>query len=264
MKTNFPKISIITVCYNSAKTIEDTLRSVISQDYPNIEYIVIDGNSMDETISILKRYSGKINILISEKDNGIYDAMNKGITLATGDIVGLINADDVYANTKVISKIAKVFLDENVDACFGDLVYFSSKQPEKIVRYWRAGPFVSGRFAKGWSPPHPTFFVKKSVYQTHGNFNLNYSMGNDIELMMRFLEKYCIKSAYIPEILVRMRLGGVSNQGVKPIILQNKNILEAARSLNIPITPWKFFMYKLMNRLSQFIFKPRSNKHYVN
>lgn len=250
-------LSIITVCYNSAKTIEDTIRSIISQDYPDIEYIVIDGNSKDGTQAILQRYAHHIQTLISEPDKGIYDAMNKGIMKATGEVIGLLNADDIYANPHVLSKIAAAFQNKNIDACFGDLIYFKDNKPDNVIRYWQSCPFVSGAFAKGWSPAHPTFFVRKSIYDKYGLFNTRYTMGNDIELMMRFLEKYKIQSQYIPEVLVNMRLGGVSNQGLNNIITQNKNILQAARELHIPISPMMFFIYKVFNRISQFILKPR-------
>lgn len=256
----YPRISIITVCYNSVATIEETIRSILSQDYPNIEYIIVDGLSTDGTLSVIQKYKDKISAVYCEKDKGVYDAMNKGIAKASGEIIGLLNSDDVYAHSSVISEVAQQFMQYPIDACYGDLIYFSSHRPDRIYRYWRSGQFSFGMFAKGWSPPHPTFFVKKSIYERYGNFNLNYSMGNDIELMMRFLEKHRIACAYLPEVLVKMRLGGISNQGMKAIIEQNKNILKAAKNLNIPISPMFFLIRKILNRLSQLILKPRSKK----
>lgn len=252
-----PSISIITVCLNSAKTIEQTLCSVLAQNYQPVEYIVIDGGSTDQTLAIIEKYRADISMLISEPDKGIYDAMNKGLCCATGEIVGLINADDIYADERVISKIAKPFSDPSIQACFGDLVYFF-QDPENIIRYWRAGSFIPGLFAKGWNPPHPTFFVRRHVYQNYGLFNTDYPLGGDVELMMRFLEKHRIKSVYLPEVLVKMRLGGVSNRGIKNIIEQNKSILRAAKKLGIPISPLKFWFYKIINRFFQFIVRPRN------
>jgi len=256
-------ISIITVCFNSAKTIEETLQSVIAQDYSNIEYIVVDGGSTDETLAILQRYRQHIHTLISEPDEGIYAAMNKGIKLAKGDIVGLIHSDDYYAHPQVISRVANVFQDAQVQACYGDLIYFSTHSPHQVVRYWRSSAFKTGLFSKGWCPPHPTFFVRREVYERLGGFDCHYRMGNDVELMMRFLEKHRISSIYLPEVLVKMRLGGVSNRHVKNIIEQNRNILLAAKRLALPISVWKFVLYKLFNRLSQFMTKSGGIDPYV-
>lgn len=257
-------ISIITVCFNSAKTIEETIQSVLNQNYNNIEYIIIDGGSTDGTLSIIERYRDKIAKVVSEPDDGIYDAMNKGISLSQGDIIGLLNADDLYAHAGVLSTVAKAFEEHAVQACYGDLLYFSSDAPDKTVRYWRAGEFMSGQFAKGWNPPHPTFFVRRENYARLGMFDTSYRMGNDIELMMRFLEKHKIQSTYIPELLVKMRLGGVSNRAFKNIFLQNKAILEAAKALDIPISIWSFVFGKFFNRLSQFILKSRRAYRHVN
>lgn len=257
------KVSIVTVCYNSAKTIEDTLRSIAEQDHPSIEYIIVDGGSTDGTLDLIAKYKDKISLVISEPDKGIYDAMNKGILRSTGDIVGLLNADDVYANAQILSTVAKTFEDFNPDACHGDLIYFSQDNPDKIYRYWQSCDFVPGAFAKGWTPAHPTFFVKREIYTRYGLFDLSYSMGNDVELMMRFMEKHQIKSHYLAQILVKMRLGGVSNRQFKNIWLQNKNILSAAKQLNVPISTAKFVLYKLLNRLTQFIRKPERGSFYA-
>lgn len=247
------KVSIITVCFNSAKTINETLHSVTTQRYPNIEYIIIDGGSTDHTLDIIQKYRANIATLRSEKDKGIYDAMNKGIAAATGEVIGLLNADDLYAHEDVISQVAQIFNDPSIDACFGDLVYFSDKAPDKIVRYWRSGPFVPNSFVKGWCPPHPTFFVRRSVYERLGTFNTNYAMGNDVELMMRFLEKHRINSVHLSQVLVKMRLGGVSNRSIGHIIQQNLCVLKAAKQLNMAISIPKFIFYKFFNRVSQFM-----------
>ncbi|MBS0289721.1 MAG: glycosyltransferase [Proteobacteria bacterium] len=256
-----PLISIITVSFNSQNTIERTIQSVLSQDYTPIEYIIVDGASSDQTSAIIKKYQNKLALFICEPDEGIYDAMNKGIRSARGEVIGLLNADDIYAHPFVISKVAKAIMP--YDACYGDLIYFKDKDPNNVVRYWRSSEFKQGAFAKGWSPPHPTFFVKRHIYSQYGLFNTNYSMGNDVELMMRFLEKHQIKSCYIPEVLVKMQLGGVSNAGLKNIFIQNKNILRAARSLNIPLSPLTYVFYKFFNRAMQFIQKPSRGSLYV-
>lgn len=257
------KISIITVCYNSAKTIEETILSVLGQDYPDVEYIIIDGASTDGTQEVIARYA-PIPTVVSEPDKGIYDAMNKGIRLAQGDVIGILNADDIYAQKDILSRVARQFSENEIQACYGDLVYFSSSAPDNVVRYWRAGRFSEGAFSKGWNPPHPTFFVKRDVYATWGAFDTRYVMGNDIELMMRLLEKAKIKVAYIPDILVKMRLGGVSNSAMKNIFLQNKAILQAARNLNIAMPLLPFVWGKLVNRFLQFMIKPRSSYRHVN
>lgn len=257
------KVSVITVCYNSAHTIEETIQSVVKQNYGNIEYLIIDGGSTDGTLDILKKYQVPMMKVVSESDNGIYDAMNKGISLASGDIIGFLNADDLFANENVLKNVAQVFESFSPDACFGDLIYFSSSQ-QKIVRYWQGCAFQVGAFAKGWSPAHPTFYVKRAIYQQYGGFNLNYPMGNDIELMMRLLEKHRIKSIYLPTILVKMRLGGVSNKSIKNIWIQNKSILSAAKHLKLKIGWVSFIFYKVIDRISQFIFKNRSLGYNVN
>lgn len=257
-------ISIITVCYNSAKTIEETICSILGQDYPHIEYIIIDGGSTDGTQEVIARYRSRISTYVSEGDHGIYDAMNKGIQQATGDIIGLLNADDLYANRNVLSKVAETFKNEAVQACYGDLIYFSDRDPHHVVRYWKAGEFKAGLFSKGWNPPHPTFFVRREHYCRWGGFDTSYAMGNDVELMMRFLEKHHLETVYIPELLVKMRLGGVSNRAFKNIILQNKNIIQAAKKLNIKISIGGFLWGKMVNRLWQFIIRSRGVCRHAN
>ncbi|HKY69463.1 MAG TPA: glycosyltransferase family 2 protein [Gammaproteobacteria bacterium] len=252
-----PKISIITVCYNAEKTIEEAIQSVHDQTYPNKEHIIIDGASKDATLKILSKYQTYFAKVISEPDEGIYHAMNKGLQQATGDIVGFLNSDDSYYDDNVLEKIAKHFEKGKCDACYGDLIYVDPLNPKKVRRYWQAGEFEPGAFIKGWSPPHPTFYVKKEVYDTRGGFDLRYSMGNDIELMMRFLEVAKLKVGYIPKVLVKMKLGGVSNQSITNIIRQNQQILLAAKNLNIPISFLKFFGYKILDRLQQIIKKPK-------
>lgn len=257
------KISIITVCFNSAKTIQETLISVASQTYPHVEYILIDGGSSDGTLALLEAYRAHIDVLISEPDKGIYDAMNKGIQLATGDVIGLLNADDLYANEEVLTHVATAFMDEKLDACYADLIYFATEAPEKVVRYWRSNPFVPGLFAKGWCPAHPTFFVRKRVYEQYGLFDISFKGGNDVELMMRLLEKHRIRTCYLPTVMVKMRLGGVSNNSLKGIIAQNRQILLAAKKWGVAMSPWSFVFHKVLSRLTQWLSKPKREQQHA-
>ncbi len=205
------KISIITCSYNAVDTIEETIKSVLFQKDADIEYIVIDGLSDDGTAGIIKKYSDKIYKFISEKDSGIYNAMNKGIKLAEGDIVGFLNADDVYFNEKVINEVIKVFENEKVDSVYGDLIYVFEDN-NKIKRHWKSGDYNINNFKRGWMPPHPSFFVKSDVYEKYGGFNENYKISADYELMVRLLYKNKISTFYLPEILVKMKTGGISNK----------------------------------------------------
>lgn len=252
---NQPIVSLITVSFNSAKTIADTIKSVRLQNYPNIEYIIIDGGSTDETLDVIEQNSDIIDCVLSEKDDGIYDAMNKGIRLANGDVIGFINADDVLANSVVIEHVVHAIEKDGVQACYSDLVYVDQYDLSKLIRFWKASDFKSGLFSKGWSPPHPTFYVKKSVYEQFGLFSQDYKMGNDIELMLRFLEKHRIKSIYVPEIWVKMRVGGVSNQSIRNILIQNKEIIKAAKANGVPFFIPEFIFGKLIRRFFQFVLK---------
>jgi len=253
------KVSIITVTLNSISTINDCLESISSQEYNNIQHIVIDGASTDGTLSILESKHSQINTLISQPDNGIYDAMNKGIKIATGDIVGFLNSDDFYANNKVISKVVKEFQKNPIiDACYADLIYTDQFDITRNIRYWKSSKFRPGLFSKGWSPPHTTFFVRNSIYKKFGCFNLNYKISSDIDLMMRFLEKYKINVKYIPEIWIKMRMGGASNKSVRSIINQNLEVLNALSKNNLPSNFLIFFLFKIISRVKQFFQKPKN------
>ena len=206
------KISIITITYNSQNTVEDTIKSVLSQDYPDIEYIIVDGLSKDGTLRIVNKYKDKISKIISERDHGLYDAMNKGIKAATGDIIGLLHSDDIYAGTNVISKIAAAFKsDSMLQGVYADLVFVNRNDPDKIIRTWKSGEYREGAFLKGWMPPHPTFFVKRECYEKFGYFNVKLKLSADYELMLRLIHKNSIKITYLPETIVKMRMGGISN-----------------------------------------------------
>lgn len=245
------KISIITVSYNSEKTIEETISSVISQSYPFIEYIIIDGKSTDGTLDIIKKYSGKISKIVSEKDNGIYDAMNKGIKLSSGDIVGILNADDIYANDFILETVIKAISKSHADSCYGDLIYVRENKGDAIVRYWQSCVYNETLFRTGWMPPHPTFFVKKWVYEKYGGFNLTWAIATDYEIMLRFMEKHKIKSCYIPQILVKMRVGGFSNNNIFNVVKQNVAIVKILKENKIRVSPY-FFCAKIAERLKQY------------
>ena len=252
------KISLITVCFNSGATIEDTIKSVANQTYPNIEYLVVDGLSTDNTSNIVKSFTGIITKAISEKDSGLYDAMNKGIALASGDIIGLINSDDILADDSVLQRVSKVFLDNpEIEACYGDLCYVKSNDLTKVVRYWRSHSYHHGLFKKGWVPPHPTLYVRREVYQKYGGFDLSYRIAADFEIMLRFIATYRIKTAYIPQVLVKMRLGGTTNRNFKNILLQNLEIRRALRSHNMSSSLVGFIAHKGLSRFLQFIQRPQ-------
>jgi len=219
---NIPKVTIITVAYNSAKTIEDTLKSVVSQTYQNVEYIIIDGKSTDDTLEICDKYANKISKIISEKDKGIYDAMNKGIKVATGNIIGILNSDDFYANDQVIEQIVNTFNQQKVDAVYADLVYVEADDTTKITRTWISKPYQQDAFLKGWMPPHPTFFLKKECYDNYGTYTLKLKSAADYELMLRMIHKHNVKVGYLPEIITKMRVGGVSNSSLKNRLKANK------------------------------------------
>jgi glycosyltransferase involved in cell wall biosynthesis len=251
------KISIITVTLNSASVINHCLDSVQHQKHDDIEHIIIDGASTDGTLSLLESKREQFKFLISEPDKGIYDAMNKGIKVATGDIIGFLNSDDFYASNNILSRVASIFKDNSyLDSCYADLAYVDPLDISKNIRYWRSSKFVSGLFSKGWCPPHPTFFVRRSVYQRFGNFNLHYRIASDVELMMRFLEVQKINSRYIPELWIKMRLGGTTNKSFKNIVMQNKEILHALKNHNLSVNWISFFIYKIINRVLQFLKKP--------
>lgn len=208
------KVSIITATYNSEATVKDTVLSVKRQTYQNVEHVVIDGLSNDNTLNVLN-YFGHSGPLISEPDKGIYDAMNKGVKIAGGDIIGILNSDDFYPDARVIERVVKVFKKGNCDAVYGDLVYVDPFHIKKVLRKWIAGGYSRKSFYKGWMPPHPTFFVRKEVYEKYGAFNLDFKSSSDYELLLRFLFLKQIKVKYIPAVLVHMRAGGYSNRSIK-------------------------------------------------
>ena len=207
------KVSILTVSFNAVTTLQQTIESVLAQDYPNIEYWVIDGDSKDGTKELLASYGDRINY-ISEPDQGIYDAFNKGLALATGDVIGVIGADDFYPSSDVIRSVVEVFEKQGVDSVYGDL-QFIDPVSSKVVRKWKAGEYKRSNWLLGWMPPHPTFYVKRSVYEAYGNFKTHYTCAGDYEFMLRALYKHGISVAYLPKLLMTMRNGGTSTASLK-------------------------------------------------
>lgn len=216
------KISIITVVFNGIGTLKTCLESVLGQSYPDVEYLVIDGGSTDGTVELVRSYGSRIAVFRSEPDNGIYDAMNKGLALATGDVVGILNADDVYAHSDVLRRVAEALEDSSVDATYGDLLYVAAQDLNAVQRYWKSGAYRPGAFRWGWMPPHPTFFVRRVCYQRWGGFDTRLRSAADYELMLRLIHRHGIRLRYIPEVLVRMRAGGVSNASWKNRLRANR------------------------------------------
>lgn len=245
------KISIITVCFNSAQTIENTIQSVLNQKNVDIEYIIIDGASTDHTLDIVKNYKDKITTIVSEKDTGIYNAMNKGIVRATGDIVGILNSDDVYASDTILATVVTEFQSKSVDCIWGDLVYVNKNTSDTVLRYWKSSPYIKGIFQKGWHPPHPSFFVKKEIYIKYGLFREDLFISADYELMLRFLERYAISFKYVSKVFVRMRVGGKSNKNFLNIIKGNFQCFQAFKLNNIKVSPIIFFIKPFL-KLFQF------------
>jgi glycosyltransferase len=215
------KVTIITVCYNSGGTIEETIRSVLGQTHKPLEYIIVDGKSTDNTLMLVNRYAVDIATIVSEPDKGIYEAMNKGVALATGDIVGILNSDDVYADPEVLARVVRYFTETGCDALYGDLDYVSARDPERVIRRWRSGRLGIRSFLFGWMPPHPTFFVKKELYERFGSFNLALGSSADYEFMLRIIHRHKVKTGYIPDLLVKMKMGGASNASLKSRLKAN-------------------------------------------
>jgi len=249
------KISIITTSFNSEKTIEDTIKSVLNQSYSNIEYIIVDGGSKDDTLDIVNKYKNKISRVISEKDDGIFDAMNKGVKLATGDIVGILNSDDFYVDNYVLESIVYNFQEKKCDACYGNLIYIDQDDKKKVTRYWRADDFQEKKLNYGWAPPHPCFFVKKSVYEKYGYFRLDFPIAADYELMLRFIKLGKIKLSYLDKNLVYMREGGNSGNGIIQRIKGLNELVHSWRVNNLKV-PKLFFWKRPLFKIHQFFSKP--------
>ena len=251
------KISIITATYNSEVTLSSCMTSVLQQSYQNIEYVIIDGNSTDETLELVKQHQLKFPQIefkiLSEPDSGIYDALNKGVQLATGQVIGFVHSDDILADNQIISKLANQFDKENVDGVYGDLQYVDKNNIGKIIRYWKSTNFNASLLKKGWMPAHPTLFLKKEVYEKHGEFNLSFKISADYDFMLRILKDDSLKFTYLPNVITKMRVGGASNRSVKNIIQKTKEDYRAVRLNNNG--GWYLIFLKNMSKVRQFIFK---------
>ncbi len=245
------KVTIITATFNSAGTIEDTLFSVQQQNYKNVEHIIIDGASTDKTLDLIKGF-GHSGPLLSKADKGIYDAMNKGVKMATGDIVGILNSDDYYPHIGIIEKVVKTFENTKCDAIYGDLVFVDKNEGKKVVRKWVAGDFNRNQFYKGWMPPHPTFFVRKEIYERYGDFNLKFKNSSDYELLLRFMFLHKIKVKYIPNVMVHMRIGGHSNRSLRNRLIAHKEDYLAWK-LNGLSPRWFTLALKPIRKIKQFV-----------
>ena len=253
------RISIITVCYNASATLLDAVQSVLSQKPRNsdgfsLEYIIVDGASTDNSLDLLKPYQNEISNIISEPDNGLYDAMNKGIQAATGDVVGILNADDVYAHQHVLSDIAEAFTTQGIEGVYGDLNYVNPNDLSEVVRVWRSGSYSRGKFKWGWMPPHPALFCKKECYSKWGLFDVTLKSAADYELMLRFIHKNEMSLNYIPKTIVLMRAGGVSNASLRHRINAHKEDWKAWRMNGLKPNLFTL-LAKPLRKLPQFLHK---------
>jgi len=246
------KVSIITVCFNSEATIEDTLKSVASQTYSNIEYIVIDGLSTDNTNKIVKKYSNIVSIHISEKDKGLYDAMNKGIQLATGDVIGILNSDDVFSNEAIIQEVVGSI--HNIDCVYADIGFYKEYDLDKKVRHYSSSGFSLPKLSRGIMPAHPSLYVRRECYAKVGLYSMDYLIASDFDMVIRLFSLPNFKSHYVPIEFVKMRMGGVSTGGLKANIQLNKEILHSCREHNIK-TSWFRLLSKYPKKLLGYIFK---------
>jgi glycosyltransferase involved in cell wall biosynthesis len=227
------KISVITAVRNSRDTIEDCLRSVAAQSYPVREHVVVDGLSNDGTCDLLQLHQEKIDVLISERDSGIYNALNKGLANSTGDIIGFLHADDVFADADVLSRVAEAFRDRSVDVVYGDLMYVDKVDVKRTFRHWRAGVFSPSDLRAGWMPPHPTLYVRRSVYSLVGGFDETYKIAGDYDLILRIFSQRAVNPVYVPRVLVKMRVGGASNSSLRNIVRKSREDYRALRRNNV-------------------------------
>ena len=249
------KVSVITVCYNSIETLEDTIRSVISQTHTDVEHIIIDGGSTDGTKALVEKYAGNVAYFVSEPDKGLYDAMNKGLAAATGDVVGKLNSDDFFAHSEVIANIVKCF-EGDVDAVYGDVAFFNSNDLNKVVRYYCSKSFHPSKLARGIMPAHPTLYVKRRYFDAVGGYDIQYKIAADFDMCVRLFSLPNFKYVYLPEVFVKMRLGGVSTSGLKSKLLLIKEDVHSCRKAGIK-TNWLMMLSKYPRKILGFIIKSK-------
>ena len=245
------KVTIITVTYNSEKFLEDCILSVINQQYAHIEHIIIDGGSTDGTLDIINKYNDHIAAWISEKDEGMYDAINKGMRMATGDIIGTLNSDDTLSSPTVINEITTAFDEQQVDSVYGDLVYVDPLNTQKIIRVWKGAPFKRSRYKIGWMPAHPTFYFRRKLLDQYGFYETHYYTASDYEFMARYLFYFRVSAYYIPKLIVRMRMGGMSNVSLSKRFRANRRDYLAMKRNRIPF-PFFVSLLKPLIKLHQY------------
>lgn len=248
------KISVITVCFNGAATISDTLRSVVDQTHPYVEHVIVDGGSRDDTVKLAQALARSSKVILSEPDKGIYDAMNKGLQLATGDVIGFLNADDVYADDGVLARVATRMQQDSLDALYGDTEFVHPSNLDRPVRRYRSDRFRPDRIAWGWMPAHPALFLRREVFERYGNFRTNYRIAGDFELVARIFHPGHLIYKHIPEVLVRMRTGGISTSGFRNTLLLNQEVLRACRENGIN-SNWLKILSKYPAKLLEFLHK---------
>lgn len=251
----FVRVSVVTACYNSAETIGDALQSLRTQRDVSLESIVKDGGSKDSTAAVVGGFEDIVNTFVSEPDGGVYDALNKGIELATGDVVGILHSDDLYADEYVLRDVCDLFRRSDADCVYGDLVYVDRDDPSQVRRYWKAGAYRPGAFRRGWMPPHPTVFVRREVYERYGLFRDDMRTAADYELMLRLFHRHGLRCAYLPRILVRMRVGGVSNISLANRLNANREDNRAWEVNGLSPLPWTRLL-KPLRKLPQYVLRP--------
>ncbi len=245
------KISLITVTYNSEKYLSHCIESVQRQSYIDLEHIIIDGKSTDNTVSIIKKYEAGIAKWVSESDKGMYDAINKGMDMATGEVIGILNSDDILVSADVISSIAQTFKEQNVDSVYGDLEYVDQENTDKIYRVWKGRKYRRNLFKTGWMPGHPTFYIKKELINKYGGYESHYFTAADYEFMARYLFKHKISSFYLPQLIVKMRRGGASNKSINQRLRANRRDYLAMKKNNIPL-PFVVSILKPLLKIHQY------------
>lgn len=253
------KVSIITATFNASDTLASSAESLFHQTYPDIEYIVVDGGSVDGTAQLVSSFGDRVDHFITEGDRGTYDALNKGMALSTGEVIGILHADDILAHPKVIENVVSQLEETSCDALYGDLQYVQKKNPSKIIRNWRSGTWSPGLQLKGWMPPHPTLFIRRVLYLKHGPYDLLYRISSDYDFMLRLLTDPTLKICYLNEVMVKMRLGGKSNATLRQILRKSKEDLLILRSHSFP-HPFQTLINKNLSKTSQF-FSKRSASH---